>query len=44
MGTREKFTPEKLKHLRANPYTQRATPDSISYILAFKEAFWTLSL
>lgn len=44
MGTRKKFTPEELKHLRANPYTQRATPDSISYTLAFKEAFWALSL
>ena len=44
MGTRKKFTPEELKHLRANPYTLRATPDSISYTLAFKEAFCALSL
>ena len=44
MGTRKKFTPEELKHLRANPYTLRATPDSISYTLTFKEAFWALSL
>ena len=44
MGTRKKFTPEELKHLRANPYTLRATADSISYTLAFKEAFWALSL
>mgnify|MGYP001374413798 FL=1 len=44
MGTRKKFTPEELKHLRANPYTLRVTPDSISYTLAFKEAFWALSL
>lgn len=44
MGTRKKFTPEELKHLRANPYTLRVTADSISYTLAFKEAFWALSL
>ena len=44
MGTRKKFTPEELKHLRANPYTLRTTADSISYTLAFKEAFWALSL
>ena len=44
MGTRKKFTPEELKHLRANPYTLRVTPDNISYTLAFKEAFWALSL
>lgn len=44
MATRKKFTPEELKHLRANPYTLRATADSISYTLAFKEAFWALSL
>ena len=30
MGTRKKFTPEELKHLRANPYTLRVTPDNIS--------------
>ena len=44
MGTKKKFTPEELKHLQANPYTLRVTADSISYTLAFKEAFWTLSL
>ena len=44
MGTRKKFTLEELKHLRANPYTLRTTADSISYTLAFKEAFWALSL
>ena len=44
MGTKKKFTPEELKHLQANPYTLRVTADSISYILAFKEAFWALSL
>ncbi len=44
MGTKKKFTPEELKHLQANPYTLRATADSISYTLAFKEAFWALSL
>ena len=44
MGTKKKFIPEELKHLQANPYTLRVTADSISYTLAFKEAFWTLSL
>ena len=44
MGAKKKFTPEELKHLQANPYTLRVTADSISYTLAFKEAFWALSL
>lgn len=44
MGTKKKFTPEELKHLQATPYTLRVTADSISYTLAFKEAFWALSL
>ena len=43
MGTKKKFTPEELKHLQANPYTLRVTADSISYTLAFKEAFWRQS-
>lgn len=38
MGTRKKLPPEELKHLRANPYTLRATADTISCALAFKEA------
>ena len=42
MGTKKKFTPEELKHLQANPYTLRVTANSISYTLAFKEAFWGL--
>ena len=44
MSTKKKFTPEEIKHLRANPYTLRVTEDTISYTLAFKEAFWKLSL
>jgi len=44
MSTKKKFTPEEMKHLRANPYTLRVTEDTISYTLAFKEAFWELSL
>lgn len=44
MSTKKKFTPEELRHLQANPYTLRVTADSISYTLAFKEAFWALSL
>ena len=39
MGTKKKFTPEELKHLQATPYTLRVTADSISYTLAFKEAY-----
>ena len=33
-----------MAHLRSNPYTLRVTEDTISYTLAFKEAFWELSL
>ena len=44
MSTKKKFTPEEIKHLRANPYTLRVTEDTISYTLAFKEEFWELSL
>ena len=44
MGAKKKFTPEEIKHLRANPYTLRVAEDTISYTLAFKEVFWELSL
>ncbi len=44
MSTRKKFTPAEIRHLRANPYTQHVTESSITYTLAFKEAFWQLSL
>ena len=44
MSTRRKFTPEEIKNLIANPYTLHVTEDRISYTLAFKEAFWELSL
>ena len=44
MSTRRKFTPEEIKNLKANPYTLHVTEDRISYTLAFKEAFWELSL
>ena len=30
--------------IRDSPYTLRVTADSISYTLAFKEAFWALCL
>ncbi len=43
MSTKKQFTPEEIGHLRANPYTQCVTADTISYTLAFKEAFWALS-
>ena len=29
---------------RANPYTLKVSEETISYTLAFKEAFWALSL
>ena len=44
MSTKKRFTPEEIRHLRANPYTRCVTADTISYTLAFKEAFWALSL
>lgn len=44
MATKKKFTPEEIKNLKANPYTLRVTEDTISYTLAFKEAFWELSV
>lgn len=44
MSTKKKFTPEEQEQLRANEYTARVTEDTISYTLAFKEAFWQLSL
>ena len=42
MSTKKQFTPEEIRHLRANPYTRCVTADTISYTLAFKEAFWGL--
>lgn len=44
MSTKKKFTPEEIRHLRANPYTQQVTESTITYTPAFKEAFWQLSL
>ena len=44
MSTKKRFTPEEIQHLRANPYTRCVTADTISYPLAFKVAFWALSL
>ena len=38
MSTKKQFTPEEIRHLRANPYTRCVTADTISYTLAFKEA------
>lgn len=34
MSTKKQFTPEEIGHLRANPYTQCVTADTISYTLA----------
>lgn len=44
MSTKKRFAPEEIRHLRANPYTRCVTAGTISYTLAFKEAFWVLSL
>ena len=44
MSTKKKFTPDEIRHLGANPYTERVTESTITYTLAFKEAFWQLSL
>ena len=44
MSTKKKFTPEEVEALRANPYTEKVTEEQISFTLAFKEAFWRLSV
>lgn len=44
MSTEKKFTPEKVKNLKASSYALRVTEDAISYTPAFKEEFWNLSL
>ncbi len=44
MSTKKKFTPEEVELLRGNPYTEKVTEDQISFTLAFKEAFWRLSV
>ena len=44
MSTRKKFTPAEMEELRANPYTEKVTERQISFTLAFKEAFWCLSV
>ena len=31
MSTKKRFTPEEIRHLRANPYTRCVTADTISY-------------
>ena len=44
MGTRKKFSAADQELLRANPYTEKVTEHQISFTLAFKEAFWRLSV
>lgn len=44
MGTRKKFSAAEQEFLRANPYTEKVTENQISFTLAFKEAFWRLSV
>ena len=44
MGTRKKFSVAEQELLRANPYTENVTEHQISFTLAFKEAFWRLSV
>ena len=35
MSTKKKFTPEEIKHLRSNPYTEHVTESAITYTLAW---------
>ena len=44
MSIKKKFTPAEVEALRANPYTEKVTERQISFTLAFKEAFWRLSV
>ena len=44
MSIKKKFTPAEVEELRANPYTEKVTERQISFTLAFKEAFWRLSV
>ena len=44
MGTRKKFSAAEQELVRANPYTEKVTANQISFTLAFKEAFWRLSV
>ena len=44
MGIRKKFSVAEQELLRANPYTEKVTEHQISFTLAFKEAFWRLSV
>ena len=44
MGTRKKFNVAEQELLRTNPYTEKVTEHQISFTLAFKEAFWRLSV
>ena len=44
MSAKKKFTPEEVEVLRANPYTEKVSEEQISFTLAFKEAFWHLSV
>ena len=42
--TRKKFSAVEQELVRANPYTEKVTENQISFTLAFKEAFWRLSV
>ena len=44
MSTKKKFTTAEVEALRANPYTEKVSKEQISFTLAFKEAFWSLSM
>ena len=44
MGPRKKFSAAEQELLRANPHTEKVTENQISFTLAFKEAFWRLSV
>ena len=44
MSTKKKFRPEEVEELQANPYTEKVSETQILFTLAFKEAFWCLSV
>ena len=44
MSVKKKFTDAEIQELQRNPYTERVTADQISFTLAFKKAFWQLSV
>lgn len=44
MNTKKKFCPEEVEELCADPYIEKVSEEQISFTLAFKAAFWHLSV